>query len=266
MASPCSTASAVDVQRPPSENESGVTLRTPTTQRRSLRRGSAGASGRIAQRPRIRLSASARVRESCWKMPRTAEVIVRRARLADAAHRHAQVLGLDDDDDAARLQAPTHRVGDLRGQPLLHLRAAGVEVDDAGQLRQSGDPTVRARDVADGGGAVPRHEVVLARRVERDVLDQHELAVVLVEGRLENLVRVDVQAAEDLGERARHPGRRGLQALTVGVLADREQQLADGRLGPGRRRSAASALNPGRHPGPEPLGGGPGYGDPLGGG
>ena len=54
--------------------------------------------------------------------------------LADAAHGHAQVLALDDHDDAARLQDPHQGVGDLGGEPLLHLRALGVDVDQPGEL------------------------------------------------------------------------------------------------------------------------------------
>ena len=58
--------------------------------------------------------------------------------------------------------------------------------------------------------------------------------MVLVEGRLEHVVGVDVQPAEDLGVGLGDPARGLLQPLTVGVLADREQQLAHGRLGPGQ--------------------------------
>jgi hypothetical protein len=53
--------------------------------------------------------------------------------------------------------------------------------------------------------------------------------VVLVEGRLENLVGLDEQAAEDLFVRARDAFRGCLQPLAIGVLADRDEQLTDGR-------------------------------------
>src|SRR5690606_31014534 len=42
-----------------------------------------------------------------------------RAGLPDAAHRHAQVLALHDDDRAAWLEHLHERVGDLRREPLL---------------------------------------------------------------------------------------------------------------------------------------------------
>ena len=41
--------------------------------------------------------------------------------LLDAAHRHAEVLALDHDDDAARLEDAHERVGHLGGEPLLSL-------------------------------------------------------------------------------------------------------------------------------------------------
>src|SRR5439155_11637865 len=43
----------------------------------------------------------------------------RRAGLADAAHRHAQVLGLDDDEHASWPERPLDLVSDLRREPLL---------------------------------------------------------------------------------------------------------------------------------------------------
>src|SRR4030081_649958 len=43
------------------------------------------------------------------------------AGLADAPHRHAEVFGFDDDQDAARLQDLFDGVGHLGGEPLLDL-------------------------------------------------------------------------------------------------------------------------------------------------
>ena len=114
-----------------------------------------------SQRAMIRLIASARV-AGVAQLAAHGRGDRLRAGLADPAHRHAHVLALDDDDHAARLQDLHQRVGDLRGQPLLHLRAAGVDVDQPGQLRQAGDLAVGGRDVADVGDADERHQVVLA--------------------------------------------------------------------------------------------------------
>jgi hypothetical protein len=41
--------------------------------------------------------------------------------------------------------------------------------------------------------------------------------------------RIVVEAADDLGVHLGDPLRRALEAVAVGVLADREEQLADGR-------------------------------------
>ena len=66
-------------------------------------------------------------------------------------------------------------LGDLLGQPLLDLEPAGVHLDDARDLREPDDPA--ARDVGDRRGPEERQQVVLAQRVERDVLDDDHLAV-----------------------------------------------------------------------------------------
>ena len=52
----------------------------------------------------------------------------------DAAHHHAEVLGFEDDGDALRVNGVGDGVGDLTGEALLHLEAAGEDVDDAGDL------------------------------------------------------------------------------------------------------------------------------------
>ena len=70
-------------------------------------------------------------------------------------------------------------VPDLDGQPLLDLQAAGVGLDDAGNLAQAGDLAIG--DVGDVGLADEGQEVVLAGAVELDVLDQDHLLVFLVE-------------------------------------------------------------------------------------
>src|SRR5580693_1321383 len=72
-----------------------------------------------------------------------------RARLAHASHRHAQVLGLDDHHDAARVQDIHQCVRYLAGHPLLHLRPLGVDVYQPGQLGEPGDLALLVRHVAD---------------------------------------------------------------------------------------------------------------------
>ena len=77
-------------------------------------------------------------------------------------------------------------------------------------------------------------DVMLAERGERDVLDDHHLLVSrLVELAAQVRPRVLLRAAEDLLAGARHAVGRSEQPLAVGVLADGEQELADGGLNAG---------------------------------
>src|SRR5205085_2645240 len=89
------------------------------------------------------------------------------SRLDRAAERHAGVLGLEHHAHALRRELALEPVGDLRGQPLLHLEAAGEVVDHPRELREAHDPV--ARDVGHVRYPDEREQVVLAERVERDV-------------------------------------------------------------------------------------------------
>ena len=62
------------------------------------------------------------------------------ARCSYATNRHAQMLGFHDDTQTARRNVILEPVGDLLRQPFLHLRAAGEELDDPGQLGQAKNP------------------------------------------------------------------------------------------------------------------------------
>ena len=68
------------------------------------------------------------------------------------------------DEHARGLEPLDERVGDLGGEPLLHLRPPGEPVDEPRELRQPGDAAVVARDVRDVRRPVERREVVLAQR------------------------------------------------------------------------------------------------------
>ena len=118
--------------------------------------------------------------------------------------------------------------GDLLGQPLLDLEPPGVHLDDARDLREPDDPA--ARDVRDRRRAEERQQVVLAQRVERDVLDDDHLAVADVEDRVvDEPLGIDVVAGCELGVHPVDTFRGAQQALAVWVLADLEQDLADRR-------------------------------------
>jgi hypothetical protein len=69
--------------------------------------------------------------------------------------------------------------------------------------------------------------VVLAHRHDLDVADEDELLVVRLEGRGQDLGRVDAQAGEELGVGAGDPGGCLAQPVAVGILADGDEDLAD---------------------------------------
>ena len=88
------------------------------------------------------------------------------------------MLGLDDDDDPARLEAVLEGVGHLRGESLLHLRTAGVEVDEPGDLRQPGDLARLVRDVTNVRDTYPRHPVSYRARLlaSKALIEKNQLA------------------------------------------------------------------------------------------
>ena len=129
------------------------------------------------------------------------------------------------------IQLAHQRIRDLRGQPLLHLRPLRVQVDQPGDFRQPGDAAVHTRDVADVGHPVERHQMVLARGVQGDLLHQHEFVVLLVECGVEHRIRVGVEPGEYLPVRPRDPGGGVFQAVPVGILPDGDEQFPDRRLG-----------------------------------
>ena len=155
--------------RPPSEKESGVTLTMPITAGRSphtddqaniadagYRDSAPGGGGRNAPVRELqavsgvgpmRLIASARVAALLLKRPRTADVIVSEPGFFTPRIDMQKCSASTIDQHAARVEHLDHRVGDLGGQPFLHLGPLGEAVDQAGELRQPGDPAVVARDV-----------------------------------------------------------------------------------------------------------------------
>src|SRR6202521_1813436 len=84
-----------------------------------------------------------------------------RSRLLDAAHLDAEVPRLDHHHRTLRLQLLFEERHDLLGDPLLQLRALGVELENARELRQAEDPV--ARDVGDVRMAIEGHQVMGAK-------------------------------------------------------------------------------------------------------
>src|SRR5271156_4712157 len=127
---------------------------------------------------------------------------------------------LDHHGDAARLQDAFDRVGDLRGQALLDLEPFGINLDDAGQFGDADDPPVR--NIADPGAPDDWRDVVLAMAFEGNAAQDDHLvvAVDLLEGLSEDLLRLDIIAAEVLAEGAHEPLGRFAKAVALGILAD----------------------------------------------
>src|SRR5688572_10070465 len=146
--------------------------------------------------------------------------------LLDAAHGHAQMGRLDDDRDAERLELLHQRLGDLRREPLLHLQPAREDVDDAGDLAQPDDLAVR--NVGHVAFAEERQQVMLAEAVHVDVAHHHHFIVGNVEERaVDDFVHVRAVPARQKAERLLDATRRLGEALAVGVLTKRGEQLAD---------------------------------------
>ena len=77
------------------------------------------------------------------------------------------------------------------------------------------------------GHSVEGHQMMLARGVQRDFRDQHQLVMFFVECGVQHRIRVGVQPGEHLPVGPGDPRRGLLQPLAVGVLTHRQQQFAD---------------------------------------
>jgi hypothetical protein len=130
------------------------------------------------------------------------------------------VLGLDHHADPLWRQVILQPVGDLLGQPLLHLQITGEQLDHPRQLGQPEDPI--ARQVADVRDALERQHVVLAQRLDRDVAGQHEFVVALV---VRERGQVELARCQHLGVCVRHPARGVGQVVAVRVPAERLEQI-----------------------------------------
>ena len=81
--------------------------------------------------------------------------------------------------------------------------------------------------------ALERQQVVLAHAHQLDVADQDQFLVVRLEGGGEHVRRLHPQAGEEFGVRPGHPRRSALEAVTVRILTDRDEDLPDRLLDTG---------------------------------
>ena len=87
--------------------------------------------------------------------------------LLDAPHLHAEVTGFDHDDDPFGLEGIGQAVADLRRETLLHLKAAGIYLDQAGYLAEPYDAL--GGDIAYVHLPEEGEQMVLAEGVKLDV-------------------------------------------------------------------------------------------------
>ena len=80
--------------------------------------------------------------------------------------------------------------------------------------------------------------------IQRNVAHQHHLVVVRLERDDEVTGRVLVQSAEHLGVHLGDAARRAQQTVAVGILADRDQDLAHGLLDRARSTPSDGSLEP----------------------
>ena len=138
------------------------------------------------------------------------------------------MLRADDDADPLRVGLLHDGVRDLLRQLLLDLQAPREHVDDARELRDA--EHLALRDVADGALAVERQQVMLAERVELDVLQDHHVVRAARELRaVHDGLQALAVAARQERERLRDAHRRLLQAFAFGVFPQLDQEFPDER-------------------------------------
>jgi hypothetical protein len=131
---------------------------------------------------------------------------------------------LDDYPAPIWLQLLHENVSDHACQPFLHLRSPGIALDEPSQLTESDHPPswhIPNMDVAREG-----EQVVFTDRRKRDIAEDNQLSMLLVEGHAEVTPRFFVQASEELCIRCRNALGRAQQAFPLGILANRQQYFA----------------------------------------
>ena len=136
----------------------------------------------------------------------------------------------------ARVQVVLQPVGDLLGEPLLHLQVAGEQVEHAGELRQAEDPL--ARQVADVRDPAERQQVVLAERLHRDAGGQDQLVVALVVG---ERGQVERRRGEELGVGVGDPAGVSARCGSAGSRPSARSRAATACSAAGRSTVGAAA-------------------------
>ncbi len=166
------------------------------------------------------------------------------------------MLGVDQHGHTLGIQPVGHGLGDLAGQGLLVLQAAGEDLHHPRQLGDAHHPL--GRHIGDVGLAEERSHVVLAVALHLDVAQHDDIVVAAVlEGPLQQGVGILGIAREPFLERLDHPARGLDQALAGGVVAGPGDQGAHGvqgllarGAGLGRRLVVGEAVHRGLRGGP----------------
>ena len=112
----------------------------------------------------------------------------------------------------------------------MNLQASGVPLDEASEFGETSDASFLAGNVGDVGVTHERYEVVFAQRGERDVADHDHFIVTGLKRGAQVRAGVGLDAFEELDVHIGHPARSLQESVAIDVFANRDQQLADGRL------------------------------------
>jgi len=139
--------------------------------------------------------------------------------LFDAAHLHTEVARFDNYADTLGADFFLDGLGDLAGEALLNLEAAGKHIDEARDFAKADDALIR--QIGYVALAEERQKMVLAEAEEFNVLDDYHFVVSNAEGRaIENIFRVLVVAAGQEFQRLFVTFRSLAQAFAIWIFAD----------------------------------------------
>ena len=157
---------------------------------------------------------------------------------------------LDHDGHAPRAEPLPDAIGDLRGQPFLHLQALRKAVRAPRELRDADD--MAARKIGDRRGSRDRSEMMLAVRLKRDIAQQHDLVIAadLFESPREVMAWIFLVADTIFQPSAGGARGRLDQSLAIRIVADPFDERPESLLDLERNRRLPKALPLGS---PEPY-------------
>ena len=135
---------------------------------------------------------------------------------------HACVGSFNDHSYTKRVESFLYAVADLCGEPFLYLKTACECFHNSCYLAQTGDGAVR--DVCNMGFADERHYMMLACRIQFDVLDQNHLLILFLEhGTAQNLRTVLHAAVGQELQCLGNPFRCLYQAFTLWIFSQKSE-------------------------------------------